>query len=171
MKVNIIVAHDKNRVIGNKGDLPWNIPEDMKYFKKMTEGSTVIMGRKTMESIGKALPNRENIVVSRSGKCKADGKFTIARSVEDAIHKFLYRWHGSRPVYEPSEVWIIGGGEIYTEALPYCDNLYVTEVDAEFDGDTYFPPYNDDFTPILKSLYKNKDGLNYRFITYKKNAL
>lgn len=166
MEINIIVAHDKNRVIGNKGDLPWNIPEDMQYFKKMTEGGTVIMGRKTMESIGKALPNRENIVVSRSGNCKAEGRFTIVESVDVAIYKFLQAW-GS---FTPNKVWIIGGGEIYTEALPYCDNLYVTEVDAEFEGDTYFPPYNDDFTPILKSLYKNKDGLNYRFITYKKNA-
>ncbi|HEY8396146.1 MAG TPA: dihydrofolate reductase [Bacilli bacterium] len=124
MKIKGIVACDKNGLIGNNGALPWRVPEDLKFFKEMTYGKTVVMGRKTWESLGsKPLPGRRNIVLSRS----LDYTDNIARSVDDIL-----KLHAD-------EVWIIGGAEIYNLFIPYYDEFYWSEIHGDFKGDVYLP--------------------------------
>lgn len=115
-----------NRVIGAGNKIPWHIPEDFKWFKKMTTGQIVVMGRKTFESIGKPLPNRETIILSRSGF-----RFPGARTVTSLAHL----------PEDPREIWICGGAEIYAQALPLCSDLYLTIVQREVQGDAFFPPF------------------------------
>ncbi len=127
MMLSIIVAVARNRAIGKDNQLLWHITEDLKYFKQITSGHTVIMGRKTFESIGKPLPNRRNIIISSS--LPAQENVTVARSLADAVALANHE----------EEVFIIGGGSIYNEALPLAGRLYYTEVHADYDADTFFP--------------------------------
>lgn len=130
MKISLVAAMADNRVIGRRGRLPWRIPADMKHFKRITMGKPVIMGRKTYQSIGVALPGRFNIVVTtRPGLGDADVE--TARSVHQALD--LAEKHGR-------EAMIIGGGEIYQATLPLADYIYLTEVHSEPEGDVHFPP-------------------------------
>jgi len=126
--VSLIVAMDRNRVIGAGGRLPWHIPEDLKRFRRLTLGHHVVMGRKTWESIGRALPGRTNIVVTRDRNFAAESVL-VAHSLEAALALAL----------RDKEVFVIGGGELYAQALPLADRLYITEVHGEFAGDTWFP--------------------------------
>ena len=128
MTVSIIVAVAKNGVIGRENDLPWHLSEDLKHFKKTTMGKPVIMGRKTFESVGEPLPGRENIVVTRNRSYSAIG-CDVALSLEEAIEK----------AGEVEEVMILGGGQIYKEALPLTDRIYLTQVEAQVEGDARFP--------------------------------
>ncbi|WP_107841550.1 dihydrofolate reductase [Metasolibacillus meyeri] len=128
--ISLIVAHDKNRVIGYDNQMPWHLPGDLKYFKEMTMGKPVIMGRKTYESIGKALPGRRNIVITRNVAYQADDIEAVA-SLEQALQL----------VQDEPEIMIIGGEQIFELALPLADRLYITEIDYTFEGDTYFPAY------------------------------
>ena len=121
-----------NRVIGRGSEIPWHLPEDFKWFKRMTTGHVVVMGRKTFESIGKPLPNRETIVVSRSGFAYP-GVRTVASVDEIEVAK------------EAREVFICGGGQIYAEGLPRCSDLYLTLVKREVEGDILFPRFEDMF--------------------------
>lgn len=129
-KKTIIVAYDKNRVIGHEGDMPWqgDLPADLEHFKKVTEGHTIVMGRKTYDSIGRPLPNRRNIVVSRQSNLQIPG-CEVVHSLEDAYELGA----------DDEEIFIIGGEKIFKLALEDADRLIVTEIDAEFEGDTYFP--------------------------------
>lgn len=128
--VNLVVARDVNGVIGNNGALPWHLKEDMAFFKSLTSGNAVIMGRKTYESIGKPLPNRLNIIITRNKNYKAPTGCVVCTSLEEAVRQ----WKNLHDLY------IIGGGEIYREAikLGVVDVMYITEVDTEVEGDTYF---------------------------------
>ncbi len=121
---------DRNRLIGNKNQLPWHLPADMAYFKKTTMGKPVVMGRKTFESIGKPLPGRSNIVLTRSGY-SAEGIKT-ATSLEQAITL----------VPDADELIVIGGSSVYEMALPLVQRMYLTFVDAECNGDAWFPDYD-----------------------------
>lgn len=132
MIISFIVAMSKNRVIGKDNKLPWNIPADLQRFKRITLGHPIIMGRKTFESMGKALPNRENIVVTRQKKYKAEG-VTVCHSLEEALKPYKN---------SDQEVFIIGGGEIFQQALPLVNKIYLTVIDKEFDGDAFFPEVN-----------------------------
>ena len=127
------MAFNKNNAIGKDNKLLWHIPEDLKRFKAITSGHPVIMGRKTREAIGRPLPNRTNIVVSRSLKA-AEGGY-VSSSLENAI-KFAQKQAGGE------EVFIIGGGEIYRQALPLADKLYLTIIKGSFEADTFFPDYS-----------------------------
>ena len=129
MKISLIVAMANNRVIGHRGKLPWRIPEDLKDFKKKTMGKPIIMGRKTYESIGVALPGRTNIVVTRQPVI--DNPDLVLAS---SVHAALKKAEGVG-----AEVMVIGGGEIYAATLPLADRIYLTEVHETIDGDTYFP--------------------------------
>ncbi|MBT4888737.1 MAG: dihydrofolate reductase [Rhodospirillales bacterium] len=133
MRVSLIVAMASNRVIGRDGGMPWHLPEDLKYFKKTTLGKPVVMGRKTFESIGRPLPKRPNIVITRDASFAADG-VQVVSSVSDALE--LAQTIASPDV---DEVMIIGGGQIYAEALHYAERVYLTEIHASIDGDTTFP--------------------------------
>jgi|SRR6476469_1609095 len=128
--VAFVVAVAENGIIGNKGELPWSkLPDDLKHFKRLTQGHPVVMGRRTYDSLGKALPNRTNIVVTRQQGWSAPGCET-APSVLAALDR-------AREIDE--EVCVIGGGEIYREALPAADVIYLTEVHHAFEGDASFP--------------------------------
>ena len=127
----MIVAHANNRIIGKDNDMPWHLPADLAYFKKTTLGKPVVMGRKTYESIGRPLPGRKNIVISRDENYKADG-ITAVTSVEQAL----------KQAGDVEEVMVIGGGAIYQHCLPAAERLYVTHINAEIEGDTQFPEYD-----------------------------
>ena len=126
--ISIIVAIAEGGVIGGNNSLLWHISEDLRRFKQITLGHPVIMGRKTYESIGRPLPNRDNIIISRNGEYQAEGCKTVG-SLSQAIS--LYP--------ADQEIFIIGGGEIYRQSMDMADKLYITEVEAQFDGDTFFP--------------------------------
>ena len=134
MKISLVWAMAQNRVIGRNNSLPWYLPEDLKYFKRITLGKPVIMGRKTYESIGKPLPGRTNIVVSRNADFSAEGVKTVT-SLDEAkqLCESIAEIDGI------NEAMVIGGAEIYALALPMADRLYLTEVHAEVEGDTTFP--------------------------------
>jgi dihydrofolate reductase len=164
MIISLIVAMSKNRVIGNKQGIPWSIPEDMLYFQTMTHNCPVIMGRKTHESIGMWLPNRKNIVISRNENYVPRANCFKASSIEEAIKK----------VENKSEIFIIGGSDIYTFALPLAKRIYLTSIDSNIDGDTTFPAfeYNHEWTLVIDKpgvVSPNKAGLNYRFLVYEKD--
>ena len=127
----MIVAHAKNRVIGKDNDMPWHLPADLAYFKKTTLGKPIIMGRKTFQSIGRPLPGRKNIVISRDNSFKAEG-VDVVNSVDAALDL----------VNDSEEVMVIGGGAIYQHCLAAAQRLYITHIDADIDGDTYFPDYD-----------------------------
>jgi dihydrofolate reductase len=149
--ISIIVAIGKNRAIGRKNQLLWDIPEDMAHFKKITTGHTVVMGDRTFDSIGKALPNRKNIVVTKNEMCHAPG-CEIHTSLEDVL-----AW--AKKV--PEEIFIIGGGQIYRQSLPLADKLYLTIVDdAPEDADTFFDDYSD-FTNVVSE--EKCDNGKYKF--------
>ena len=137
MKLIAIVAHDPNRLIGTNGDLPWHLPADLAFFKQTTSGHPIVMGRKTFDSIGRALPKRQNIVLTRDSSWSAKD-VTVIHSPEE-IRK-LQLTH-SDPVY------IIGGAEIYQQFMPILDELLVTKVKNTYKGDTFFPEYEHLFAP------------------------
>jgi len=133
MRTSIIVAMAKNGVIGRDGDLPWRLSEDLKRFKETTMGKPIIMGRKTWESIGRPLPGRPHIVISRDPHYAADG-VDVVQSVEEAL--------ACAREFGTDEIMVIGGAEIYRLALSGTDRMYVTEVHSEIEGDTQFPEFD-----------------------------
>jgi dihydrofolate reductase len=127
-----IAAMAKNRVIGAHGKIPWHLPDDFRWFKRATIGGVVVMGRKTYESLGKPLPGRENVVLSRSAEIPG---VRMIRSMEQLLSESF----GER------EVWIIGGSDLYAQALPFCTDLYLSLVDLEPEGDALFPAFESAF--------------------------
>ena len=155
--IKIIVAISKNRVIGDSNKLIWHLPADLKRFKEVTGGHPIVMGRKTYQSIGRPLPNRRNIIITRDENYEVDG-CEVVNSIEEAL------------LLTNSDCFIIGGGEIYKQTLHIATQIYLTQVDENFDGDTTFPelpPYwyvsnKEDFESDEKNPYK------YSFILYEK---
>ena len=132
--ISIIVAMCENRVIGRDGGMPWHLPGELQYFKKITMAKPVVMGRRTFESIGRPLPGRANIVISRDTNYAPDG-VTVVHTLDDAL-----RIAGERAVAGgATEVMVIGGGQIYAETLEKANRVYLTEIHATIDGDTFFP--------------------------------
>jgi dihydrofolate reductase len=129
MKISLIVAMASNRVIGNNNIMPWHLSADLKKFKKITMGSPILMGRKTYESIGRPLPGRTNIIISRNPEYQQDGCL-VFNDIEAAIKK------GCETA---GEIFVIGGADLYEAILPIADALYLTIIDKEFQGDTFFP--------------------------------
>lgn len=163
MTKNIIVAIADNYAIGKDNSLLWHISEDLKFFKRTTMGCTVIMGRKTFESIGRALPGRLNIVVTRGSTCTFPEGVCTANSVDEAFR-----------VAESAgkECFVIGGGEIYRQTLSMVDNLYVTEVHTVIeDADTFFPEIDPEIwskTKLSEMQKDEKSGYEFEFVTYKR---
>lgn len=131
MLITIIAAMDRNRLIGEGNQLPWRLPADLRRFKALTMGKPIVMGRRTHESIGKALPGRRNIVLSRDPDFRAPG-CEVAESLEDALELCA----------DDDEMMIIGGAQLYAEALPRADRMHLTLLDASFNGDAWFPAYD-----------------------------
>lgn len=160
MKISMIAAMANNRVIGANNQMPWHLPADLKHFKAVTMGKPVVMGRKTYESIGRALPGRKNIVISRSGYTADD--VVVVRDVAQAIAEA-----GDIP-----EVMIIGGGVIYDLFLEKADTLYLTFIDLDVNGDTCFPDYSAlaDWQKTASELHQpdDKNPYAYEFATLEK---
>lgn len=132
--LSIIVAMGNNRAIGKDNQLLWHLPEDLQYFKRVTMGKPIIMGRKTFESIGRPLPGRLNIVLTRQTDWQHEG-VKVVHTIEDALQLA----QAQSLIDGIDEVMVIGGAEIYQAALPQADKLYITQVDADIDGDAFFP--------------------------------
>lgn len=153
---SLIVAHDKNNLIGINNSLPWKIKKDLQYFKLITENKTVVMGRKCFDSIGKSLPNRENLVITRNKNFK---KCNTISNIKDFV---------TNHIYTNKDIFIIGGSEIYEIFLPYCQYLYITYIDETFYGDNpvYFPKLNYENYKLL-SEEKHFDNFKFYFRRYK----
>lgn len=157
-KLSIIVAMSSNRVIGVNNSLPWHLSEDLKHFKTLTTGHTIIMGRKTYESIGKPLPNRRNIVISRNLNAFYGG-IEVVHSLEDAFSTSS----------NDDEVFIIGGSNIYEQSLHLAEHLYITEIKKAFEGDAFFPEIDKSlWTESTRETHISSDGLEFSFIRLQK---
>lgn len=156
MQLILIAAVARNGAIGKDNQLLWRLPEDLKFFKRTTLGCPVIMGRKTFESIGRPLPGRRNVVVTRQAEWHHDGVDT-AHSLKNALTL----------VKDEDRVFVIGGGELYAQALPQADQLILTEVDAEFDADTFFPTWDRSlFIESSRETHLSEHGWPYHFVVY-----
>lgn len=151
--IGLIVAYTNNRVIGNQGCIPWRIKGEQRRFRELTTGNVVIMGRRSYEEIGRPLPNRTTIVVSNTKNFDAENCMT-AKSLQEAIELA-----GDRDMY------ISGGARLYEEALPLVEKMYITEIDAEIEGDTYFPEF--DKSLFDKEIDERVEGeIPYTYVTY-----
>ncbi len=163
--VAMIVAMAKNRVIGVDGKLPWYLPEDLKFFKRMTQAKPLVMGRKTFASIGKPLPNRLNIVVTRDAQFSAEGT-----RVCHELPAALALADQQATIEAAEEIMVMGGGEIYRQALPFAQRLYITEVDIEVDGDAHFPAFStEEGREVQRVAGQPAEGQsNYDFVVYER---
>lgn len=169
MRKALIVAMSQNRVIGRNNSLPWYLPGDLKYFKQATMGKPIIMGRKTWDSIGRPLPGRMNVVISRNPEWEAPAGTVAATSLKEALIKA----EAQAEIEDGEEVMIIGGGQIYIEALPMVDRIYVTQVHAEVEGDAFFPEVNwDEWEEIGREDFSASDNnpYDYSFLVYQRPA-
>lgn len=160
MNVTIIAAMSLNRVIGHNNDLIWHLPADLKHFKTMTSGHHIIMGRKTFESVGRPLPNRTNIIVTRQKDYKIDGCIVV-NTIEEAI----------AVVKNDEQPFITGGAEIYRQSFDFADTIELTLVHQEFEGDTYFPEFNkDEWKETQRILLPadEKNSIDMEFLRYEK---
>lgn len=156
--IALIVAFSKNRVIGSNGVIPWNIDGEKKRFKMLTTGNVVIMGRRTFEEIGRPLPNRDTVVVSNTVKYEFEN-CTTAGTLKEAIDK-------ARKCFgEDKNIYISGGAALYKEAIPFVDVMYITEIDAEIQGDTFFAEFEeDDFYKF--EIERVEGSMPYTYVTY-----
>ncbi|UOF89241.1 dihydrofolate reductase [Fodinisporobacter ferrooxydans] len=160
--ISFVVAMSKHRVIGFHNRLPWHLPEDLKYFKQLTTGHTVIMGRKTYESIGKPLPNRKNVILTRDKAYRQAG-CTVLHALADG-----------RTLWEEQDVFVIGGAEIFQLFFPIADQLYITYIDHDFAGDTFFPAFSTEewqLTESAKGIKNEKNPYDYYFQTYARKGM
>ncbi|MDO8768897.1 MAG: dihydrofolate reductase [Burkholderiaceae bacterium] len=162
MQLNLIFARAANGVIGANGTLPWHLPEDMAHFKRTTLGCPVIMGRKTWDSLPakfRPLPDRTNVVITRQANWHATG----AESAND-ISKALLMCEQLTP--QPEQVWVIGGAQIYAESIPLAQRAVVTEIDADFEGDAYAPPFGPEWVEAGREQHTSTSGIKFSFVTY-----
>lgn len=158
--ISLLVAMDTNHVIGFENDMPWHLPNDLKYFKEKTTGNTMVMGRKTFDSIGRALPNRRNVVLTRKQSNFPEG-VEVINDID-----FIQTWEKKNP---DEELFVIGGGHLFEQVLAYADRMYITEIDETFPGDTYFPAFQDEdwiLTSKTKGEKNEKNPYDYYFLQY-----
>ena len=160
--LSIIVAKAKNNIIGKDNKLLWNLPEDLKRFKKLTTGHVIIMGRKTFESIGRVLPNRKHIIFSQNKGLKYEDE-----NVE-VVHSML---EIKEYIDNDEENFVIGGAMIYNLLMPYVNKMYITQIDKEFEGDAFFPKIDEEKWKIVEEendLINEESNLNFSYITYER---
>ncbi len=156
-RVTIIAAIDENQVLGKDNQLIWHLPDDLKRFKRLTTGHAIIMGRKTFESLPKALPNRQNIVVTRNLDYSSEG-ITVCHSIEAAIES----------AKDDEQPFIIGGAQIYEQGLKFASIIEVTKIHTQFEGDVFFPKIDyKEWSEVKRQIMEHTD-FDYSFITYKK---
>jgi dihydrofolate reductase len=167
MKLSLIVATAHNNVIGRNNELPWHLPQDLKYFKSLTLGKPIIMGRKTFESIGKPLPGRTNIVVTRQKNWNFAGAL-VAESVEEALE--IGKQFRAEQNNVADEMMVIGGAEIYRHALAFADRVYLTKIDVNIDGgDAFFPELSPAQWTLTSELPGDNDAtLKHTFLIYER---
>jgi dihydrofolate reductase len=156
--LTLIVATERHHGIGVNNTLPWRLPEDLAFFKRTTSGHSIIMGRKTFDSIGRPLPNRRNIVVTRNSNWSHPGVEAVDSLAAAAA------------LVGSEEAFVIGGAQIYIEALPLASRLIITEIDADFDCDTFFPAVNPtEWEEVERQAHQSEaQGLNFAFVTYQR---
>ncbi|MEY4100057.1 MAG: hypothetical protein RL300_1228 [Pseudomonadota bacterium] len=162
MKLHLILARARNGVIGDNNTLPWHLPEDLAHFKRTTLGCPVIMGRKTWDSLPpkfRPLPGRLNVVVTRQADWRADGA-VVANSLEAAC--------AACP--PESSAWVIGGAELYAQALALASTAVVTEIDVDFEGDAFSPHFGPEWREATRETHLSSNGLGFSFVTYTRNA-
>lgn len=159
--ISLLVAMDRNQVIGLNNSMPWHLPKDLHYFKEKTSGHTIIMGRKTFESIGRLLPNRKHIVVTRNKEIAFPKEVEVIHDVQQ-INELNRR--------NPSEeLFVIGGGKIFEQVLPFAERMYITFIDETFEGDVYFPEFSKKkwgLTSKVKGEKDDKNPYDYSFLQY-----
>jgi len=163
MKLGIVYARARNGVIGRDGVMPWHLPEDLAHFKRVTLGSPVIMGRKTWDSLPpkfRPLPGRRNIVVTRNAQWSAPGA-EVAHSLEQAIAL----------VEDAKHAWVIGGADIYRQALSRAEIIEATEIDADFEGDALAPALGPDWIELERDAHVGAGGIRFAFVTYGRGRL
>jgi dihydrofolate reductase len=167
MLISLIVAHSSNRVIGIDGQLPWHIPDDLKYFKAITIGKPIIMGRKTFDSIGKPLPGRLNIIITKNTDLSIE-ECVVVNNLEAAISeaKNFFKTQDT----EQEEIFIIGGAQIFKQSMEFVNKIYITEVHADYAGDVFFDELSDnDWIEVSRDLHDSEnDKIPFSFVTYKK---
>ena len=157
-QLSTIVAIANNRVIGINNTLPWHLPEDLKRFRALTTGHHIIMGRKTYESLGRLLPGRTTVIVTRNQDYKVAGAL-VANSLQDAIAQCK----------GDDEAFLIGGAELYQDGLKLSDKLYITEIDLDVAGDAYFPEFDrSDWQEISREAHVSEKGLKFNYVTYQR---
>lgn len=155
-RISLIAACSENRVIGNGGKIPWHLPDDFRRFKARTMGHPIIMGRKTYESIGRPLPGRTNIVITRDSGREIPGCIVVS-SLTEAIER--------AKGIDKEEIFVIGGGQVYAEALPLADRLYLTLIHAIIDGDAFFPEYSHIFGKVVEQEEYEENGYRLAYLT------
>jgi len=159
-RICLVYARAANGVIGKDGAMPWHLPEDLAHFKRLTQGWPVIMGRKTWDSLPprfRPLPGRANIVITRQSDWRAAGAQTAA-SLADALAQ----------CGPSAEVWVIGGAQIYAQALPLAERIEVTEIDRDFDGDAFAPALGEEWRETARETHVAKSGMPFSFVTFEK---
>ncbi len=158
--IALIAAQAENRVIGLNNQMPWHLPEDLQYFKKVTLGKPVIMGRKTFESIGRPLPGRLNIVVTRQQQWAAEG-VEVATSLSEALEL--------ASMQKPDELMVIGGAQIYAEVISQASRIYLTQIHKSFPGDAWFPQLGTEWEQVAcEKGHSEKQDLGYSFLTFER---
>lgn len=160
--LSLIVAMDNNRVIGSNNDMPWHLPNDLRYFKERTTGHTIVMGRKTFESLGRVLPNRKHIVLTRSTDTFPD-EVMVVRHL-DEILAYVKE-------HKDEQIFIIGGGEIFKQMLPYVHKMYITLINGDFPGDVFFPPFDETEWELIskqKGEKNDKNPYDYYYLVYER---
>jgi dihydrofolate reductase len=162
MIVSFVVAADENNLIGKDNQLPWHLPADLKFFKNLTTGHCIIMGRKTFESLGRLLPNRTHVVITRQSDYKHEGVIAV-NTIEDAIQSCTAKGE--------EEVFIIGGAEIFKQAMGKADRLYLTRIHHKFEGDTWLPEFKEEEWQLVKKENfgpDEKNAFSYSFNLYER---
>ncbi len=162
MRLSLIAAMSANRVIGRDNNLPWKLPADWKHFKNLTMGHHLLMGRKTFESIGRPLPGRTTVVITRQSDYSPTGVL-VAHSIEQALQLAA----------QDSEVFVAGGAQIYLQMLPRADRIYLTSIDKDFEGDTFFPDFDESDWQLIFQENREPDEKNaypYTFLTYEREV-
>jgi dihydrofolate reductase len=155
-KIALVAAMSENRVIGRDNSLPWHLPADLKHFKRLTTGHAVIMGRKTFESMGKPLPNRTNIIVTRDREYSV-AEATIANSLDEAL----------QCAGQEQEIFILGGGELFRAALPMANRMYLTLIHAHINGDVHFPEFDETQWMLISDDYRPADAENPHAMSFR----
>ena len=170
-RLSVLAAMARNRVIGHNNAIPWRLPHDLKHFKELTMGHPLIMGRKTYESIGRLLPGRTSIIITRQPDYEVPGALVV-RSIGEALSICSQtKSEEAEHLVPVNECFVIGGADIFQQMLPLCDRLYMTEIQKDFEGDAYFPEFDrNDWREISREEHADDDGLEYHFVTLDREA-